>query len=64
MEECSAADEGQPNPIVHFFPFFFLIPTQTARLCFYSMECSANGVFMQVMAERSRCFTFAAVSSK
>lgn len=33
-----------------FFSFLFLIPTQTAHLGFYGMECSANGVFMQVMA--------------
>lgn len=53
-------DKIAPLYISLIFFFFFL--TQAAHLSFYSLECFANGVFMQVMAADdfpfgSGCFT-------
>lgn len=46
---CSSAADGQNSSIVLFLKFFFFL-TQAAHLSFHSLKCSANGVFMQVMA--------------
>lgn len=43
---------------ISFLSFFFILLTQVAHLYFYSPECSANGVFMQVMHKDSKDFPY------